>query len=283
MNERFIKGMVEPPQGCDESYRFIFQGDKLLVKVKEDGNCDIPLTGDFAGVDMGEPVLQYLGTYGKKYCYSSEVGEGITPPDGMEFNTLRQLFYRVDEELFSAAGYACQIVQFDQTHRFCGRCGSKTEVSKTERAKVCPTCGLINYPRVSPSMIVAVIKGNQILLARSTRFKGGFYSVLAGFVEPGETLEECVKREVREEVGVEVINIRYFGSQPWPFPHSLMVGFIADYESGEIVIDPHEIVDAGWYSVDTLPEIPGKISIARRLIDWYISNYGNSPSHRTQG
>ena len=253
MKNIFARGIVEPLQGCSQSYRFIFQGDKLLVIVKDDGNCDIPLTRDLAGLEIGEHLLHYLGIYGDICCYALEVGEDFTPPENMEFNTLRQLFYRVDEELFSAAGYAFQVIQFEQTHRFCGRCGSKTETSKTERAKICPACGLINYPRVSPSMIVAVLKGNQILLARSTRFKSGFYSVLAGFVEPGETLEECVKREVREEVGVEVKNIRYFGSQPWPFPHSLMVGFIADYESGELKIDPVEIVEAGWFSVDRQP------------------------------
>jgi NAD+ diphosphatase len=271
MKELFTKGLVEPLQGCDESYWFIFQDDKLLVKVKDDGNCDIPLTPGLSGFEIVRPVLHYLGTYGQTCCYALEVGEDFNPPENMEFNTLRQLFYRVDEELFSAAGYAFQVIQFEQTHRFCGQCGSKIEASKTERAKVCPACGLINYPRVSPSMIVAVLKGDQILLARSTRFKSGFYSVLAGFVEQGETLEECVKREVREEVGIEVKNIRYFGSQPWPFPHSLMVGFIADYESGELKIDPVEIVEAGWFSVDALPEIPGKISIARRLIDWFIN------------
>ena len=124
-----------------------------------------------------------------------------------------------------------------------------------------------------PAVIVAVIKGNQILLAHSKRFPAKFYSVLAGFVEPGETLEECIHREILEEVGVTVKNIRYFGSQPWPFPNSLMVAFTADYAGGKISIDGNEIMDAGWFTADNLPPIPAKISIARRLIDWFVEKH----------
>jgi NAD+ diphosphatase len=128
---------------------------------------------------------------------------------------------------------------------------------------------LVNYPRLSPAIIVAVLKNNQILLARNKRFKLPFYSVLAGFVEPGETLEECVQREIREEVGIMTKNIRYFGSQPWPFPNSLMIAFVADYADGEITIDGSEIIDAAWFSKGELPQIPPTISIARQLIDWF--------------
>ena len=140
--------------------------------------------------------------------------------------------------------------------------------------KSAPQCGLVNYPRLSPAVIVAVIKDHQILLATSPRFKAAFYSVLAGFVEPGETLEECVKREIREEVGLEVKNIRYFGSQPWPFPDSLMVGFTCEYAKGELTLDQNEILQAAWFEADKLPPIPGKISIARKLIDWFVEQNG---------
>lgn len=276
MKKTFIKEFIEPEEKSGKSYWFVFRGDKLLVNLRENDLCDIPLIDDSAELGMAPIGKKYLGKYEDSLCYSAGVLEDVKPPANMEFLTIRQLFYRMEDELFHAAGYASQIVEFDRTHRYCGRCGRQTEDVETERAKRCPGCGLTNYPRVSPSMIVAVVKENKILLARSTRFKRGFYSVLAGFVEPGETLEECVKREVREEAGIEVKNIRYFGSQPWPFPHSLMVGFIADYDKGEIVIEEEEIVDAGWYSAADLPEIPGKISIARRLIDWFIENYSNS-------
>ena len=163
-------------------------------------------------------------------------------------------------------------MHWNQNHQYCGKCGGLTRNRANERAKFCPKCGWINYPRLSPAIIVAVRKDHQILLAHSQRFSGKFYSVLAGFVEPGETLEACVEREVREEVGITLKNISYFGSQPWPFPDSLMIAFTAEYAGGDIKIDTSEITDAGWFSVDSLPPIPSKISIARRLIDWFSEN-----------
>jgi NAD+ diphosphatase len=154
--------------------------------------------------------------------------------------------------------------------QYCGRCGSRTQTKEKERAKVCPQCGLHNFPRRSPAIIVAVERGEEILLARSAHFPRGMFSVLAGFVEPGETIEECVVREVKEEVGITVGNIRYFGSQPWPFPNSLMLGFTAEYVGGELVLDPTEIAEAGWFRADALPSIPGRISIAGRMIQWFV-------------
>ena len=158
-----------------------------------------------------------------------------------------------------------------------GRCGSRTVDRTQERAKECPDCGLISYPSISPAIIVAVRKGNRILLAHSTRHRSGWYSVLAGFVEPGETLEACVRREVKEEVGLEVKNIRYFGSQPWPFPNSLMVGFTAEYGGGKIVLDDDEILAARWFAANNLPPIPGKYTIARHLIDHFVSAFKSKP------
>jgi len=142
-----------------------------------------------------------------------------------------------------------------------------------ERAKQCLRCGLTNYPRLNPAVIAAVLKGDQILLARNKRFKVPMFSVLAGFVEPGETLEACIEREILEEVGITVKNIRYFGSQPWPFPNSLMIGFVAEYAGGEITIDKQEIVEAGWFFKSNLPPVPSSISIARRLIDWFVDSH----------
>jgi len=181
------------------------------------------------------------------------------------------LFSRLGEEVIQVAGLANQLRLWNLNHQFCGKCGNPTENKTDERAKICPQCGLINYPRLSPAIIVAVIKDKQILLAHSSRFPSKFYSVLAGFVEPGETLETCVKREVREEVGLDVKNICYFGSQPWPFPDSLMVAFTAEYAGGKITTDNCEIADANWFSADNLPDVPPKISIARELIDWFLN------------
>jgi NAD+ diphosphatase len=171
------------------------------------------------------------------------------------------------------SGLAAQLYRWNNSHKFCGQCGGLTEDKADERAKVCLKCDLIYFPRLSPAVIVAVIKDKKILLARSGRFPYGFYSVLAGFVQPGETLEECVAREVYEEVGIVVKNIRYFDSQPWPFPDSLMLGFTAEYASGDIYVDQSEIADAGWFGAFNMPNIPPKISIARQLIDWYVDNF----------
>jgi NAD+ diphosphatase len=197
----------------------------------------------------------------------------VSPPPTFEIKRLRSLFGRLEASLIGVAGLAGQLILWDRNHRFCGRCGLPTQDKGDERAKVCPECGQINYPRLSPAVIVAVLRDDRILLAHSQRFPGKFYSVLAGFVEPGETLEQCIQREIQEEVNIQVKNIRYFGSQPWPFPDSLMIAFTAEYAGGELDPDPSEIADAGWFRADNLPPIPSRISIARQLIDWFTENH----------
>lgn len=179
------------------------------------------------------------------------------------------------------AGRALQIVSWDQTHQYCGKCGNKTETLKEERAKKCPICGFISYPRLSPAVIVAVVKDNKILLAHYAASRGSVHTIIAGFVEPGETLEECLKREIMEEVGISVKNIRYSGSQPWPFSNSLMIGFTAEYESGEISVDGKEISEAAWYGAHNLPELPHRMSIAREIIEWYVQNNSRSQTEST--
>jgi NAD+ diphosphatase len=183
---------------------------------------------------------------------------------------LRELFSALSEETFWSAGRATQIVDWANTHRFCGRCATPTERVQGERCMRCPKCGHLAYPRITPAIIVLVRRGEEALLARGARFPLPFYSTLAGFSEVGESLEETLAREVREEVGIEVKDIRYFGSQPWPFPNSLMIGFSAEWAGGEIRIDGNEILDANWYRADSLPAIPPRISIARRLIDAWL-------------
>jgi NAD+ diphosphatase len=214
-----------------------------------------------------------LGKLDGRRCFAAELVESVVAPEGMEFSGLRGLFGRLDDQLFALAGRAIQIVNWDRTHQFCGSCGARTEDKTDERAKICPKCGLLSFPRLSPAIIVAVVRDSMLLLAHAHHFSEGFYSVLAGFVEPGETLEECVEREVHEEVGLQVKNIRYFGSQPWPFPHSLMIAFTAEYAGGEIRVDEAEIAYADWFAAQALPLIPGKISIARRLIDWFVEEH----------
>lgn len=190
-------------------------------------------------------------------------------PPGCSWKSLRQFMLEGDVATFRMLGYAAQIGTWARQHRFCGSCGGPLQPLAGERAMLCPVCELHQYPRLSPSIIVLVSRGEELLLARSPRFASGIYSTLAGFVEPGESIEACVHREVREEVAVEVGNLRYIASQNWPFPHSLMLGFHADYLSGEIVPQAEEIEDARWFRLDALPPLPPYGSIARYLIELY--------------
>jgi NAD+ diphosphatase len=187
---------------------------------------------------------------------------------------LRRAYGSLGEERFRLVGAAMQLVHWADTHGFCGRCASPTGRASGERAMRCPRCGLLAYPRISPAVIVLVRRGEEALLARNARFPLPFYSTLAGFVEVGETLEETVVREIREEAGITVGNLRYFGSQPWPFPHSLMIAFVADYISGELAADPTELADAQWFRASALPMVPPRMSIARAMIDAWVAEAG---------
>ncbi len=256
---------------------FAYHEGKLLVTIREN-RYDVPRFEDLAELKASPSWTHYLGALNGQSCYAAEWPGGDLSYQGFAFMGLRALFGLMDEDLIWVAGRANQMVHWHQTHRYCGRCGAPTEAKADERAKICPRCGLINYPRVSPAVIVAVLKGNSILLARSLRFPLPFHSVLAGFVEPGETLEDCVRREIMEEVGIRLKNIRYFGSQPWPFPNSLMVAFTAEYAGGEIRIDNSELLAAGWYTAENLPLLPSTLSIARRLIEWFRVNHSSVAS-----
>ncbi len=223
--------------------------------------------------------IQFLGTLDGEPCFSAEVARDTEPPRGAQFRDLRQLNGRLRDTLHSVAGRAVQIMEWDRTHQFCGACASPTLIHPTMRSRVCtnPDCKLEQYPRLSPAIIVSIERGDEILLARSPHFPPGIFSALAGFVDPGESAEDAVHREVFEEVGVRVKNVRYFGSQPWPFPNSLMLGYQADYESGELVLDPNEIEEAGFFHVDALPPMfPGRISISQWLIHAFCEQRGRS-------
>lgn len=266
---------VIPPEGrSGPSLYFAFRDDHLLIEADE-GAARVPQLEQFAELGLDSRSEHYLGILGDRQCYAVDVGvDGeVAAPDGTDFQGLRELFGQIGEDLFVVAGRAFQIVNWDRTHRYCGRCGSATAHHDVDRARVCPDCGLLSFPRVSPAVITLVERGREFLLARNARFPRGRYSIIAGFVEPGETLEEAVAREIREEVGIEVRNIRYFASQPWPFPHSLMVGFTAEHASGEIRIDRDEIVDADWYTPDNLPDLPDSISISRKIIDSFLDRH----------
>ena len=259
------------------SYWFILRGSELLV-ARDGASIDLPFTADTADLGMPSERAHFIGTIGATPCRALGVPAETNAPAGWAFEGVRSLFGSISERFFAVAARALEVSEWDRTHRFCGSCGSPTGLKPGERALECTACGQLSYPRISPAVIVAVIRGERILLARARRFPPGLYSVLAGFVEPGETLEECVAREVREETGIEVRDLRYFASQPWPFPHSLMVAFTAEHESGEIRVDPAEILDAGWYAADSLPRLPDPITVARKLIDWFAAGAGQGRS-----
>lgn len=266
MQKPFTYAFVPPSNDAQKpAYWFAFTNNELLLY--ETGTDVVPHRLDFNEIGLKFSRYHYLGDYDSSPCYAVDLAEPVTLPPGMALKNLRAAYPRLGEDFFTLAGRAVQIIDWDHTHQFCGRCGAKTIDAEGERAKRCPVCGLSNYPRLSPSIIVRINRGPEILMARAFRFPPGMYSILAGFVEPGETLEQAVEREVWEEVRIRVKNIRYFDSQPWPFPNSLMLGFTAEYAGGEIEIDQVEIEDAGWYSADNLPQLPPKLSIARRLID----------------
>lgn len=183
-----------------------------------------------------------------------------------EMASLRQLL-DTDVGLFQLAGRGVQLAEFYRSHKFCGYCGHEMHPSKTEWAMLCGHCRERYYPQIAPCIIVAIRRDDAILLAQHVRHRNGIHTVLAGFVEVGETLEQAVAREVMEESGIRVKNLRYVASQPWPFPQSLMTAFMADYDSGEIVIDPKELLQAAWYRYDDLPLLPPPGTVARRLIE----------------
>ena len=213
----------------------------------------------------------FLGTLNGEQCWSVDVDEYGEPVDFATYRDLHQLWNGVDEITWTVAGRGVQLVEWARTSRFCGRCGDRTEDSPGERARRCPSCGWTAFPRLAPAVICLVERDGNALLARNARFPLTMYSCLAGFVEPGETLEGAVAREIAEEVGIDVTDIRYFASQPWPFPHSLMIGFTAAWRAGELRVDGSEIVDAGWFAPDALPTVPPSMSIARRMIDDWVS------------
>ena len=279
----FEAGVAAPsPAAGGAAHWFVFRGDRLLVQLgppspRPSDDPRVPARAAWARLPLlennnelwFEPARTlYLGRLAGIDCWAAEApAEAPAPPPGMGFESLRALFSVLEDAHFALAGRAIQLVDWDRNHRYCGRCGSPTESRAEERSRVCPACRLAAYPKIAPAVMALIRRDDEVLLARSPHFPPGMYSALAGFVEAGETLEQCVAREVEEEVGVRVSGIRYFASQPWPFPNSLMIAFVCDWAGGEIRPQAGEIEAANWFKVLHLPKLPSRISIARRLID----------------
>jgi NAD+ diphosphatase len=268
-----VKPIEEP---IEPAYWFLFYRDELLISADEKQGNHIPYFESVETIRSGLSDIQYLGTIDGKESYMACLTERAVPEgQGHVLMPLRKAYGAIDDEWYWLANRAYHLINWKQRNLFCGCCGAAMNSSADEVALVCGGCKNIVYPRISPAVIVAVTKGDEILLAHSARFIGPMYSIIAGFVEAGETLEECVRREIMEEVGLKVRNVKYVSSQPWPYPDSFMIAFTAEYEAGEIKIDQKEITDAGWYTRHNLPELPSRVSVARRLIDAWLSEKGS--------
>jgi NAD+ diphosphatase len=261
----FTSSHILPAALPADTLAFAFRDARMLVG----GTDEAPLVPSILQLErLGiRGDRHYLGELGRTGCVAVRLPAEAPEPEGWRYTGLRALFFRVPEPVLAIAARAFQVVEWDRTHRHCGCCGTPTKDKSGERAKECPACGYTAYPRVTPAMMVLVTRGRELLLARAPRFPPGMYSALAGFVEPGETIEDCIHREVREEVGIEVGAIRYFASQSWAFPHSLMIAYTAEYAGGELKPDETEIAEARWFAWDAVPALPPSISISRRLIE----------------
>lgn len=263
------QGGERPPDG--EARWFFFVGDKALLQEGTDGYT-LPLAAAASELGLDAAPAFYLGRLDGVPCMALALPEETVPP-GYKAVDLRTLYGLVQEPAWRVAGLAWQLLHWAETARFCPRTGHPTRHKIGEWAMECPACGFLQYPRVHPCVIVLVHDGDRILLTRQAAWPAGRYGLVAGFVEPAESLEECLRREVREETSLTVDELRYFASQPWPFPHQLMVGFTARYAGGELVVDHTELEDAAWFPIDNPPILPPRPSIARRILDAHLDNF----------
>lgn len=257
----FIPHWQPPSQRTPYAFQFGFDRNQMMLMPDEgDGQFMPQEPGCFPGA-TDEPF--FLGWLDGIDCWAQNVPDA---PAGWQPVPLRTAMMGLPQDIAAVAGRAAQVLEWDRSHRFCGACGTPTRHHESERSRVCPQCRHTCYPRLAPVAMALVWRPAELLLARSPHFARGMFSALAGFVEIGESIEECLKREVKEEVGVDVDELAYHSSQPWPFPHSLMIAFTARYTGGDIVLEEREIEAADWFSIDALPKIPPTFSIAGRLI-----------------
>lgn len=255
------------PVASDNPLTFLFRGSELLVLRDSNALPEVHLLNDI----IADSQLHAVGSLDGRYCQTAFLAPDLPLPDTMELRNMRALWGEMDEGLLGVAGRAAQIAEWSRSHRYCGVCATPMVAVAGEHCYQCPACQHSVYPRISPAMMVLVRKGHSILLARHGRAPQARYTALAGFVEAGESVEQTVHREVFEEVGLKIHQLKYFASQSWPFPHSLMIAFTAEYLSGDIVIDGKEIVDARWFGPgEELPLLATKVSIASALINAHL-------------
>lgn len=248
---------------------FVFYKDQLLLQ-KQDGGFTIPFQIN-PPIPTDENIkIHEITCMGDVPCRAYSIETPMEENEEYIMVGLRESYEYISHELHKVAGKASQIIYWDKYSQYCPACGVKT-VQTTPITKVCPKCQKEIYPFIHPAVLVLIRKGDSILLVHARNFRGNFHGLVAGFLETGETLEECVEREVMEETGLSIKNITYFGNQPWPYPSQLMIGFIADYASGEIKLQDEELSSGAFFTKDNLPEIPRKLSLARKMIDWWLT------------
>ena len=253
-------------------FYFVFCKDSLLLERKEDGTFTIPFEKNPPTETKPWTVFLNITPLDGNEVKAYQIDVPITESKDYEMCPLRQSYYKLPFSMYQKAGKCAELIYWHNNTIYCGVCGGQMKFH-TDISKRCEQCGKEVWPQLATAIIVLIHKGpDEVLLARGRNFKSDFYGLIAGFVETGETLEEAVCREVMEETGISIKNIRYFGSQPWPYPSGLMVGFNADYESGDLHVQREELKKAGWFHRDHLPKIPEKLSIARQLIDNWLDN-----------
>lgn len=255
----------------DNLKQFVFYKDQLLLKKVNEINQRIPKGSELPESCLQEAHINTVSFADGRQVQAIALNEMIEEDGHWRMVGLRASYDELSLTDYQTAGKAAQILYWDSHSRFCSVCGTAM-VQQTDIMKKCPQCGHETYPPISTAIIVLIRRGEEVLLVRARNFKGTFHGLVAGFLEAGETLEECVQREVWEETQLRIKNIRYFGSQSWPYPSGLMVGFIADYESGDLKLQNEELKEAAFFTRDNLPEIPRKLSIARKLIDWWLEH-----------
>lgn len=262
----FESAISRPDAAHADDLVLLFAGDALVTGAAAD---HLPRRSEVATLIPGETV--HVGRFDGHAVETARIDRETVLPAGLEAEALRMLHGRISDDAWALAGRAFQLAEWDRTHRFCGICGAPTALRDDERSRACTACDFRAYPRHSPAVIVLITRGaDEVLLGRSARFPEGMYSTLAGFVDPGESAEDAVRREIREEAGIEITEPVWFGSQSWAFPHSLMLGFTAEWASGDIRGDEDELEDLQWFTRDALPLLPPPASIARRLLDSWL-------------
>ncbi|MGD0584651.1 MAG: NAD(+) diphosphatase [Oryzomonas sp.] len=273
IKENFKLSLPSPQESAEDGYWAIMQGNGVLL-VPDESGLALPQGGLPAWLQPKAPPL-FIGQWRGKPLRAFSIGSDLTLQAPFETEAFNAAEQRLDMLTLTVSGLAKQILHWERQSRHCSRCGAPTEPMAGTWGKRCTGCAAEHYPHIHPCAIVLVKRGDQLLLTRKAEWPAGRYSLVAGFLDFGESLEECAIREVREETGIDIENVRYVGSQNWPFPAQLMAGFVADYAGGEITVDTSELEDARWFPLDALPSLPPKRSIAR----WIIDNFKTPTSH----